>query len=153
MAKVSFEAELEPAGRGGHWVTVPDDVVQKLGGKGRTPVRANFNGVPYRGSVVKMGGAFRLGVLQDVMTQANVRAGDTLSVEVENDDAPREVEVPHDLAKAIAKTNLTNLWEEMSFSHRKEYARAVDEAKKPETRTKRIDQAIAELRRRAESKH
>jgi hypothetical protein len=64
MAKTRFMARLRPSGRGagGHLVEVPDDVVAALGGKGRIPVQASFNGVPYRGSIVRMGGVMMLGV-------------------------------------------------------------------------------------------
>jgi hypothetical protein len=63
MAKTRFTARLRPSGRGGggHLVEVPDDVVAALGGKGRIPVQASFNGVPYRGSIMRMGGVMMLG--------------------------------------------------------------------------------------------
>lgn len=105
MAKTPFKAEIRPSGRGGggHLVEVPDEIVVALGGKGRIPVAASFNGVPYRGSIVKMGGVMMLGVTKAIMTKAGVGPGDVLDVVVENDDAPREVETPPELAKALRK--------------------------------------------------
>src|SRR5262245_26610348 len=104
MGTASFRAPVRPSGRGGgHLVDVPPKVVEALGGKGRIPVTATFNGVPYRGSVVRMGEGAVLGVKKAIMAEAGVSEGDTLRVELSNDDAPREVEVPDDLAKALRK--------------------------------------------------
>jgi hypothetical protein len=76
MTSRRFDAELRPSGRGGgHLIEVPPEVVDALGGKGRIPVRATFNGVPYRGSIVTMGGAHVLGVTKAIMAEAGVAAG------------------------------------------------------------------------------
>src|SRR4249920_882672 len=105
MAEVRFRAPVRPSGRGGggHLVDVPPEVIEELGGKGRIPVTATFDGVPYRGSIVRMGGGSVLGVQKAIMAEAGVSVGDTLTVVVRNDDAPREVEVPDDLADALAR--------------------------------------------------
>ena len=104
MATASFRAELKPSGRGGgHLVEVPPKVIEALGGKGRIPVTATFNGVPYRGSIVRMGAGSVLGVQKAIMAEAGVMVGDTLRIEVSNDDAPREVELPEELAKAFRR--------------------------------------------------
>ena len=155
MARVTFEAELRPSGRGGggHLVEVPAKVVAELGGKGRIPVNAWFDGVPYRGSIVKMGGMTMLGVTKAIMSEANVSTGDTLSVIVENDDAPREVEVPEDLAKALGRSKGTKTaWDKLPFTHKREYVEVIVEAKKPETRARQIDKAIEALLERARAK-
>lgn len=73
---------------------VPVDAIRKLGAKGRIAVRASFNGVPYRGSIMRMGGVSMLGVTKGIMAEAGVDTGDTLDVVVENDDTPREVAGP-----------------------------------------------------------
>jgi len=101
MAKTRFKARLRPSGRGagGHLVEVPDEVVAALGGKGRILVQASFNGVPYRGSIVRMGGVMMLGVTKAVMAEAGAGPGDVLDVVVENDEVPREVEVPPELTR------------------------------------------------------
>jgi hypothetical protein len=140
-----FEAVLRPSGRGGggHLVDVPPEVVAALGGRGRTPVRAAFNGIPYRGSIVTMGGAAALGVTKAIMAEAGVAAGDTLRIVVEVDDAPREVRTPADLAAAFRRNRAAReAWERLSFTHRKEHARAIEEAKRPETRARRVRNAL-----------
>lgn len=152
MAKTRFKAEIRPSGRGGggHLVEVPDEIVVALGGKGRIPVAASFNGVPYRGSIVKMGGVMMLGVTKAIMTKAGVGPGDVLDVVVENDDAPREVETPPELAKALRKNRTAAaVWVKLSYSHRREYVGFIGEAKKEETRARRVDQTIRALEQRA----
>lgn len=147
MATASFRAPVKPSGRGGgHLVEVPPKVIEALGGKGRIPVTASFNGVPYRGSIVRMGGDAVLGVQKAIMAEAGVSVGDTLRIEVSNDDVPRVVELPDELAKALrANRTARRVFEGLSYSHRREYARSVAEAKRPETRVRRAEHAIEQL--------
>ena len=107
MSEATFRAPVRSSDRGGggHLVEVPTEVVEALGGKGRIRVTATFDGVPYRGSIVRMGGGAVLGVQKAIMAEAGVSVGDTLTVIVRNDDAPREVEVPDDLAEALARND------------------------------------------------
>ena len=148
MAEVTFRAPIRPSGRGGggHLVDVPTEVVEALGGKGRIPVTATFNGVPYRGSIVRMGGGAVLGVQKAIMAEAGVRVGDSITVVVRNDEGPREVDVPVDLAEALARNGAARAaFEGLSFSHKREYVRSVTEAKRPETRARRIELTIEQL--------
>ena len=152
MAQVTFRAPIRPSGRGGggHLVDVPTEVVEALGGKGRIPVTATFDGVPYRGSIVRMGGGAVLGVQKAIMTEAGVRVGDSLTVVVRNDEGPREVEVPVDLAEALARNGAARAaFEGLSFSHKREYVRSITEAKRPQTRARRIELTIEQLVERA----
>ena len=148
MAKTRFRARLRTSGRGagGHLVEVPDEVVAALGGGGRIPVQASFNGVPYRGSIVKMGGVMMLGVTKAVMVEAGAGSGDVLDVVVENDEAPREVEVPPELTTALKRNRAARaVWDGLSFSHRREYVSYIVEAKKEETRARRVERTIQAL--------
>lgn len=152
MAEVTFRAPIRPSGRGGggHLVDVPTEVVEALGGKGRIPITATFNGVPYRGSIVRMGGGAVLGVQKAIMAEAGVRVGDSLTVVVRNDEGPREVEVPVDLAEALARNGAARAaFDGLSFSHKREYVRSITEAKRPETRARRIELTIEQLVERA----
>ena len=152
MAEVTFRAPIRPSGRGGggHLVDVPTEVVEALGGKGRIPITATFNGVPYRGSIVRMGGGAVLGVQKAIMAEAGVRVGDSITVVVRNDEGPREVEVPVDLAEALARNGAARAaFEGLSFSHKREYVRSITEAKRPETRARRIELTIERLVERA----
>jgi hypothetical protein len=145
MAKQRFKAKLEEGtpGGGGHLVVVPQKVVGGLGGKGRIPVRVTFNGVGYRGSIVRYGGAMVIGVTKEVMSKTGASVGDTLDVVAENDDTPRSVELPEDLAKALRKKKLTTSWEKLSFTRRKDFATWVGDAKRDETRARRIETTLA----------
>jgi hypothetical protein len=152
MARARFTARLRPSGRGagGQLVEVPDEVVAALGGRGRIPVRASFNGVPYRGSIVRMGGVMMLGVTKAIMAEAGAGPGDLLDVVVENNEAPREVEVPQELSKALKRNPAAAaVWDGLSFSHRREYVGYIVEAKRQETRSRRVEKTIRELAGRA----
>ena len=151
MVEATFRAPVRSSGRGGgHLVEVPPDVVEALGGTGRIPVTATFDGVPYRGSIVRMGNGAVLGVLKAIMAEAGISDGDTVTVVVRNDDAPREVEVPDDLAEALRRNEAARaVFEGLSFSHRREYADSIREAKRPETRARRVEGTIQALLERS----
>jgi uncharacterized protein YdeI (YjbR/CyaY-like superfamily) len=87
-----------------------------------------------------------LGVQKAIMAEAGVSVGDTLTVVVRNDDAPREVEVPDDLKEALRRNEAARAaFVGLSFSHRREYVDAINEAKRPETRARRVERTIQAL--------
>jgi hypothetical protein len=141
--KQRFKAVLHPSGRGGgNIVEVPTKVIQALGGKERIPVTASFNGVPYRGSIVRMGEVAILGVTKAIMEAAEVSPGEKLDVVVELDLEPRHVEIPAEFAEALARAGLRDAFEAMSYSHRQEHVEAILEAKREDTRQRRIENAL-----------
>jgi uncharacterized protein YdeI (YjbR/CyaY-like superfamily) len=94
-----------------------------------------------------MGSRFLVPVSAEVRNAAGVTAGDVLEVGIELDDAPRTVEVPPDLAAALAaEPAAARAWEGLSYTHQKEWARSVTDAKKPETRLRRVQAAVEKLR-------
>jgi Domain of unknown function (DUF1905)/Bacteriocin-protection, YdeI or OmpD-Associated len=141
-----FDATIEAADRGGAYVTVPDPVVEALGGGGRIPVEATFDGVPYRGSIVSMGGARCVGLLKSIREQLGKGPGDAVAVTVARDEAERTVTVAPDLAAALDEAGARPAFDELSFSHRREYANWIDEAKRPETRQRRIAKTVERVR-------
>jgi hypothetical protein len=141
-----FEATILEAERGGAFVAVPPEVVEALGGAGRIPVQATFDGVPYQGSAVSMGGQKVLGVQKAIRSQLGKGPGDIVTVTLELDRGERTVRTPDDLAAALEQAGLAERFAGLSFTHRREYVTWVDEAKKPETRARRIDQAVERLR-------
>jgi hypothetical protein len=147
---VKFSAILkpDPDGRGGTFIPVPREVNDELGLKGRPQIQAVIAGQPYRGSLMPMGdGTFCLGVLKSIQETAGVKQGDTIDVLIELDTEPRTVEPPADLANALARDKRASAtWEKLSFTNKKEMARSLEEAKKPETRKKRLAAAVAKLR-------
>ena len=144
----TFDATIEEADRGGAFVRVPAAVVAVLGGgKGRIAVDATFDGLPYRGSVVSMGGGMVIGVLKDIRTALGKAPGDTVTVTLAADTAPRTVEVADDLRAALDDAGLTGTFSALSYSHQREYVLWIDEAKKPATRARRIAGTVERLQR------
>jgi hypothetical protein len=144
---VSFKAVLraDPTGSG-TFVLVPKDVSDRLGLKGRPKIQAVIAGHCYRGSLMPARQGFCLGVLKSIQESAGVKRGDRVTVEVGVDTAPRVVEPPADLARALARDPAAALvWERLSYTNKKEIARNLEDAKKPETRERRLAAAIERL--------
>ncbi len=147
-AGLSFRAVIESAPRGGAYVRIPKDQVDGLGGGGRIPVRASFDGVEYRGSIVRMGGESVLGVLKEIREGLGKGPGDEVEVTVELDVEEREVEVPVELARLLAANPAARkAFESLSYSHRREHAQHVAEAKQAETRDRRAYKTVEDLTR------
>jgi len=124
---------------------VPFDAKAEYG-SARAPVRCTINGVEYRSRLSVYAGTTYLGLRKDVRDAAGVSVGDEVQVTMELDDKPREVAVPPALATALAGDDAASeVYEGLSFTHRKEYARWIDEAKRPETRERRVRRAIEML--------
>ena len=86
-------------------------------------------------------------MLKSIQEAAGVKQGDKVTVEIELDTAPRVIEPPADLAKALARDKrASGAWEKLSFTNKKEIARSLEEAKKPETRERRLAAALQKLR-------
>jgi hypothetical protein len=147
---VKFKGTLTPTPRGGGGclVPVPREVATRLGLKGMPKIQAVIAGKPYRGSLMPMGdGTWCLGVLKSIQEAAGVGFGDAVTVELELDNAPRVVAPPADLARELAgDKRLAAAWDKLSFTNRKEMALSLTEAKKTETRERRLASALARLR-------
>jgi len=145
---MEFDAVIEDAGGGGTFVPVPFDVEATFGKK-RVKVKATIDGVPYRGSLVRMGKpCHMLGVLKEIRAKIGKGPGDQVHVVVEEDTEPRLVEVPADLRQALdADPEAGRLFDGLSYTHQKEYAGWVTEAKRPETRENRILKVVDMLKR------
>ncbi|MGC4942562.1 YdeI/OmpD-associated family protein [Kribbella sp. DT2] len=142
----TFVAVIQDAGGGGAYVEIPAPVLTALGGGPRIPVQATFDDVPYQGSIVSMGDCQALGVLKGIRTTLSKAPGDTVTVTVTRDTTERTVEIPPDLATALADAGLREAFDRLSYSHRREQVNAVLDAKKPETRARRIAKAVEMLR-------
>jgi hypothetical protein len=143
MGEIRFRAELQR--RGPAAAVVLDDAQVATVGEGakRFPVVATVNGYTWRASVARMGGEFLLGLNREVREAAGVAAGDEVAVVVTLDDQPRDVEVPEDLADALASVPEAKArFDKLAFTHRKEYVRWVTEAKRDDTRRRRVARAV-----------
>ena len=137
-----------PRGGGGTLVPIPKEVAAKLGLRGMPKIQAVIAGTPYRGSLMPMGdGTYCLGVLKWIQEAAGVGAGDSITIDLELDTAPRTVDMPIDLAKATAHDKKAlAAWDALSYTNKKEMARSLYEAKRPETRERRLAKALESLR-------
>ncbi len=143
MGKLSFKTRLQPRGPAAA-VVLADSQVEVLGeGAKRFGVVATVNGYTWRTSVARMGGEFLVGLSREVREGAGVQAGDEVDVSLELDTKPREVEIPEALATALASDEEAKaVFDRLAFTHRKEYARWIAEAKREETRQNRIQRAL-----------
>jgi Bacteriocin-protection, YdeI or OmpD-Associated/Domain of unknown function (DUF1905) len=140
-----FDADLQSFGNGAA-VEVPLDVPAIFGAK-RVRVVCTVNGVAFRTTVATYGGRYYIGFNREVRERAGVAIGDRLSVALERDESPREVDVPAELEGVLSRdSRLRDAFEALSYTHRKEYAVWVAEAKRPETRRRRAARAADMLR-------
>ncbi|MCA9243662.1 MAG: DUF1905 domain-containing protein [Phycisphaerales bacterium] len=121
-------------------------------GKTRAPVRATINGHTFRTTTFRMCGVHWFPLNKENRAAAGVEAGDVVTVKLELDEAPRVIEPPTELAAALKRSKkLQTAWGKLSYSCRREYAQAINEAKKPETRERRVEKTIEALKERARS--
>lgn len=144
---MKFTAELESTGKTTAGFEVPAEIVDKLGGGGHPKVSVTVNGYTFRTSIARMGGRYLLGVSVERRTAAGFSAGDVLDVDVELDTAPREVDVPEELAAALAAdAAASEFWQTLSYSKQQWHVAQVTSAKTEETRDRRIEKSIGMLR-------
>jgi hypothetical protein len=147
VGSIRFKATLVPRGPAAAVVLDPEQVDAVGEGAKRFPVVARVNGHSWRTTVTRMRGEFLVGLNRAVREQAGVEAGDTVDVELARDTAPREVELPEALSKALAQDSEARAgFDRLAYTHRKEYARWIEEAKRDETRERRVTQALEMLR-------
>lgn len=144
--KHTFTATIQDAGEGGAFVEVPFDVEAAFGSK-RPKVVATIDGVPYRGSLVRMGSDKHiLIVLKGIREQIGKSYNDEVIVNIEADTEPRVVNIPVDLAEALnADARAKAHFEKLSYTHQREYVIWVEDAKREQTRRRRIAKAIEML--------
>ena len=140
-SKRSFDAVLQEGRGGGAFVELPFDVKAEFG-SARPQVLATFDGEPYRGTVASMGGVSILGVLKEIRAKLKKGIGDRVRVTIESDTAARVVEVPPDLRKALRSAHLEAAFERLSYTHRREHVKAIEDAKQPATRERRIQKTL-----------
>jgi hypothetical protein len=129
-------------------VVLDDDQVRLLGGGRKTfPVRVTVNGHTFPGRLARMGGENLIGLSRAVREACGVKPGDEADVVIVPDDVPREVEVPDALAVALAAdADARGAFDALSYTHRKEFARWVADAKRPQTRERRVAETLGMLR-------
>ena len=137
----TFEATVV---REGSMVYVPLPFDPKAAfGAVRAPVTVTLNGYTFRTRVVAMGGPICVGLTKATRAAAGIEGGETLDVTVALDSAPRTVTPPADLVRALKAAGALDAWKALSYTHQREHVEAIEDAKKPETRTRRIEGAVA----------
>ncbi len=146
--KHTFTATIQNAGGGGAFVEVPFDVEKAFGSK-RPKVKAMIEGVPYRGLLTRMGGPnHNLIILKRIREQIGKTFGDQVKVTVEADTEPRTLEIPNDLMRELKKDKEAKaFFDKLSYTHRREYVTWINEAKRDETRQRRIEKTIEMLKK------
>ncbi len=142
-----FRAGIELAGKTATGIEVPAAVVAKLGSSKKPAVRVTIKGYTYRSTVASMGGRFMLPVSAEVREAAGVAARDKVDVDVELDTAPREVTVPADFGRALARDAAARrFFDGLSFSNKQRIVISIEAAKASETRERRTAKAVSSLR-------
>jgi len=144
---MAFTAEVISAGPGGggHAVVVPKEVATTFTSK-RPLVLAQVNGVEYRSRLMVYGGKSYLGLRKDLLRELGVDVGDQVEIELAEDHQERVVVEPPELTQALAANATAKAaYDKLAFTHRSEYARWIDEGKKPETSADRVAKTIKRL--------
>src|SRR3954468_19640921 len=131
---------------GDRGLVVPLDA-KALWGEARPPVHGTVNGHEFRSRLMVYSGDTWLGLTKAFRAGAGIQAGDEVEVEIDRDDAPREVVVPPELqAELDADDDAREAFAKLSFTHRREYAEWVADAKRAETRERRIARMLERLK-------
>ena len=144
--KQEFSAVIQQhEGINGAYVEPPFDVEAVFGAK-RVKVLATFDGEPYRGSLVRMGGCYLIGMPQNIRKKIAKGFGDTVFVTIQKDEAERVVQVPEDFKQNLSdNAAATATFEKLSYSAKKDYIDWINDAKQAQTRMRRIEQALSLL--------
>jgi hypothetical protein len=144
---MKFLTVIQLGGKTATGIPVPAEVVESLGQGKRPKVRVTIGGYTYRSTIAPYTGQYMLPLSAEHRQGAGVAAGDEIEVDVELDTEPREVEIPPDFAEALsADAEAKRAFEKLSYTHKREHVLAIEQAKKAETRQRRIEKAIQMLR-------
>jgi hypothetical protein len=142
-----FKAKIKKEEGTATYIDIPFNVEKEFGGKGRVAVKVTINGFPYRTSIVSKGnGTHWMCVNKSMRDGGKVKVGDIAQFTMEKDTEIRTVEIPSDLKNALDKNPKAKaIFEKYPYTHRKEFVQYINEAKKEETRIRRIEKTIEML--------
>lgn len=146
--KLTFKAKIQGKEAGVvAAITPPVDVPEFFGTRARVPIRGTINGFPFRSSLMPMGGCHMMPVNRTLCRGAGVKPGDNVDVVMERDEDTRTVEAPPELKKELAKSEKARQrWDKLSFTHKKEMAVSIRDAKQEETRARRLAKIMQVLK-------
>ena len=145
MSARLFQTEIELGGKTATGFAVPAEVVESFGHGKKPKVLVTINGYTYRSTIAVYGGTYMLPLNAVNREAAGVRAGDRVTVGLELDTAVRAVDVPEELAAALAAADVRARFDALSYSRQLERALAVESAKRDDTRRRRITKIVDEL--------
>jgi len=142
--KTSFKTVIQSFGNNAG-IIVPPENLQELGAGKNPPVKVHVNEYEYQSTIASMSGQYLIPFAKEHREQSGYKGGDSVTITLELESKNRTLPLPEELSKAIEENHLTETFDGQSYSVRKEYIRQVVEAKKEETKTKRIQQIIEQL--------
>jgi len=144
---MQFHTTIVQSGKTTTGIEVPDEIVEALGSGKRPPVTVTINGFTYRSTVARMGGRYMVSVSAENRAAAGVAGGDEVAVEIALDTAPRQVDVPPDLAAALdAEPDARRTFNGLSYSNKSWHVLQVEGAKTDQTRQRRIGKSVEILK-------
>lgn len=146
--KLRFKVKLQgEAGSSVAWMDAPFDVQETFGTKARVPVSGTINGFPFRSSLMPMGGCHGMAVNKTMREGAKAKAGDVVEVVMQRDVDERTVEAPPELERELSKNKKAReRWNSLAFTHKKEMANCIRDAKQEETKKRRLAKVMDVLK-------
>ena len=142
-----FRTTLNLEGKTATGIQVPADIVAALGPSKRPPVLVTINGYTYRSSIAPYNGVYMIPVAAEHREKAGIQAGEEVEVGLVLDNEPRVVEVPTDFAEALERdAQAKQFFDKLSYSNKRRFVLPIEEAKSEETRARRIEKAVSNLR-------
>jgi len=152
-AGIRFRTTILQAGKTATGIHIPDEVIAQLGTSKKPAVRVTINDYTYRSTVAVMGGKFMVGVNAENREKAKVAGGDKVDVDIALDTEPRDVTVPADFATMLSRNaKARQHFAGLSYSKKKAFVQGIEGAKTVETRQRRIEKALADLREAADKR-
>lgn len=143
--KTTYETVV--IGHGNHAsIEIPDESLAEINGNKRAPLKITINGYTYQSTATGVDGKCMVVFPMRDREASGATAGDRITVTLELDDGYRQVEVPDVLRKALKVNGLSEVFQNLTYSKRKEFARQVDDAKTDETRLRRIENIITTIK-------
>jgi hypothetical protein len=144
---VKFKTKVASGGGNTAGIIIPPEKVEQLGQGKRVPVVVSLNGFSYRNTIAVMSGKFCVGISADIRQSTGLTVGDSVDVVLTVDEKPREVKIPDELKKILAKYPASKeFFDSLSYSSKLRFALQIETAKTPETLKKRIDLVTTAIR-------
>jgi len=144
---MKFQTTILQTGKNTTGIPVPEEVVAALGAGKRPPVQVTLNGYTYRSSIAPMDGKYMISLSSENRAAAGASGGDTVEVDIEVDTQPREVTLPPELKAALDQNpGAKSFFDGLSYSSKQRYVLPIEQAKTPETRQRRLEKALTDLR-------